>query len=42
VKRIAKRATTVSTPNATNRKKSRMKCGIASAHFTSQSQRLSS
>ena len=40
--RIAKNATTLSTTNAIHRKASTMKCGIASNHFTSHSQRLSS
>jgi hypothetical protein len=40
VKRIAKNATIVSRKKAMNRKKSTMKCGIASSHLTSQSQRL--
>jgi rubrerythrin len=41
VKRIAKKATTLTTANAIHRTKSTMKCGIASNHLTSQSQRLS-
>src|SRR6266566_7744739 len=38
----AKNATMLTTANATQRKKSTMKCGIASSHLTSQSPRLSS
>jgi len=41
VKRIAKKATIVSRKKAMKRKKRTMKCGIASSHLTSQSQRLS-
>jgi hypothetical protein len=39
VKRIAKNATTLTTTNAIQRKKSKMKWGIARSHFTSQSPR---
>jgi len=35
------KATTLTTANAIQRKKSTMKCGIASSHLTSQSPRLS-
>src|SRR5664279_5989376 len=39
--RIAKNATTLTTMNASQRKESTTKCGIASSHLTSQSPRLS-
>src|SRR5512132_184931 len=42
VNRIAKKATTLSTKKAIQRKASTMKGGIASSHFTAQSHRLRS
>ena len=38
--KIAKNAMTVTTANAIHKKNSTMKCGIASSHLTSHSQRL--